>query len=297
MLIHHLQLTLSAVCAAFLSLASPLLHAAENAPATPVPQPFFAVCLDTHDAKRRNLDQQHELLASLGYDGMKHLGLKNLAARVASAERHKLRVIMVYWTVNISAKQPVPSDLAKTLECLKGKGTMLALNLEGGKPSDTALDAKAADVIREILKITEPLGVRVVLYPHYRSLAETVADCVRIAQPFPAEQVGLVFNLCHWGAVESKTTDLKSVIKLARPRLAAVITNGMDKPEEMRKSQADMFRRWIQPLDSGSFDQRQLFTELDASGWRGPVGVQCFGIPGDAQVYLTRSIKKWRELR
>jgi sugar phosphate isomerase/epimerase len=253
--------------------------------------------MDTHDTKKRNLDQQHELLVRLGYDGMKHLGLKNLAARVASAEQHKLRVVMVYWSVNVSAKQPVPSDLAQTLECLRGKGTILSLNLEGGKPSDATLDAKAREVIREILKITEPLGVRVVLYPHYRSLVETVADCVRVAQPFPVEQVGVVFNLCHWGAVESKTTDLKTVLKLARPRLAAVITNGMDKPEEMRKSQADMFKRWIQPLDSGSFDQRQLFAELNALGWRGPVGVQCFGIRGDAQVFLTRSIKKWHELR
>ncbi|MDR2863429.1 MAG: sugar phosphate isomerase/epimerase [Puniceicoccales bacterium] len=297
MLFHRFQGPLLAVCATFLSLVSPLLCAAENAPAAPERPPFFAVCMDTHDSKKRNLDQQHELLASLGYDGMKHLGLKNLAARVASAERHKLRVVMVYWSVNVSAKRPVPPDLAQTLECLKGKGTMLALNLEGGKPSDAAFDAKAADVIREVLKITGPLGVRVVLYPHYRSLVETVADCVRVAQPFTPEQVGVVFNLCHWGAVESKTTDLSSVIKLARPRLAAVITNGMDKPEEMRKSQADMFKRWIQPLDSGSFDQRQLFEALDAAGWRGPVGVQSFGIRGDAQVYLTRSIKKWRELR
>ena len=30
---------------------------------------FFAFCIDTHDAKKRNLEQQAALLKELGYDG------------------------------------------------------------------------------------------------------------------------------------------------------------------------------------------------------------------------------------
>ena len=50
----------------------------------------------------------------------------------------------------------------------------------------------------------------------------------------------------------------------------------------------------IMPLDQGDFDNRQLLATLREIGYRGPIGVMCYGIPGDARQYLERSMNVWR---
>jgi sugar phosphate isomerase/epimerase len=50
----------------------------------------------------------------------------------------------------------------------------------------------------------------------------------------------------------------------------------------------------IQPLDKGDFDNRALLATLDEIGYRGPVGLMCFGVPGDARENLMRSMKVWK---
>ena len=50
----------------------------------------------------------------------------------------------------------------------------------------------------------------------------------------------------------------------------------------------------IQPLDRGDFDNRALLTTLDAAGYRGPVGLMCFGVGGDPREHLGRSMKVWK---
>jgi hypothetical protein len=35
---------------------------------------------------------------------------------------------------------------------------------------------------------------------------------------------------------------------------------------------------------------------LDALGYKGPVGLQCYGIEGDARLHLQRSIAAWRKM-
>ena len=52
----------------------------------------------------------------------------------------------------------------------------------------------------------------------------------------------------------------------------------------------------IQPLDRGDFDNRQLLATLAEIGYRGPVGLMCYGVPGDAREHLARSMKVWRRL-
>ena len=50
----------------------------------------------------------------------------------------------------------------------------------------------------------------------------------------------------------------------------------------------------IQPLDRGDFDNRELLATLRDIGYRGPIGLQCFGIPGDAREHLQRSMNVWK---
>ena len=49
----------------------------------------------------------------------------------------------------------------------------------------------------------------------------------------------------------------------------------------------------IQPLDQGDFDNRQLLATVREAGYRGPIGLMCYGVPGDAQEHLARSMKVW----
>jgi len=255
---------------------------------------FFALCMDTHDARQRTIEEQNKMLAELGFDGVAHLWLDKLEERVASAKASGLNVTQVYFRVDLSQNPPFDQSLAKVLPCLKGGQTQLALLIYGGNPSDESLDDKAVGIIRDIVKIAEPNNVKVVLYPHVDAWNETVADCVRVAKRFPEKNVCVMFNLCHWVAVD-KSENLKKTLENAMPYLACVTINGTDTPEEIQ-SRADR-AGWLQPLDAGSFDQKKLRAILDELGYRGPVGLQCYGIPGDAKVHLERSMKKWHDMQ
>ncbi|MDR2642723.1 MAG: sugar phosphate isomerase/epimerase [Planctomycetaceae bacterium] len=253
--------------------------------------PFYALCMDTHDAKRRNIEQQNEMLRELGFDGVAHLWLKGLPERVASAKKNSLKVMQVYFAVNLSANPPFDQQLANVLPCLKGEGTQLALLISGGKPSDTSFDAKAVEVIGQIMAIAEKSEISVVIYPHRDFLVEKVSDAVRIASKFPDGKVGVMFNLCHWAAVD-KSENLESVLNFAKPYLAAVTINGTDTPEEIKYKKGN----WLQPLDKGSFQMKTLLDLLEKIDYCGSIGLQCYGIGGDAKEHITRSIKKWRSL-
>ena len=252
--------------------------------------PFFALCMDTHDEKKRTIDEQNELLKELGYDGVAHLWLAGLEERVASAKKHGIEVFQVYFEVNLANDPPFDPKLAEVLPCLKGSKTQLAVLINGGTPSDATLDDRAVQILQKILEIADPQGVKVVLYPHVNAWNEKISDCVRIAKRFPDKKVGVMFNLCHWAAID-KSENLDSVLELAKPYLAAVSINGTDTPEELQAKTGN----WLQPLDSGSYDTAVVLKALNKVGYRGPIGLQCYGQPGDARLHLERSMKKWNE--
>jgi len=273
-------------------LAFPLISDASDAGDVPEKSyPFFALCMDTHDEKQRTIAQQNEMLKELGFDGVAHLWLDGLPERVDSAKKCGLKVTQVYFEVNLAADPSFDQNLAKVLPCLKGEDTQLALLINGGKPSDSSLDDMAVAIIRQILDIANPNGVKVVLYPHVRAWNESVADCVRLAEKFPDKNVGVMFNLCHWSAID-RSENLESVLKLAKPYLAAVTINGTDTPEEIQAGTGN----WLQPLDSGSFDIATILKLLKKINYCGPIGLQCYGQPGDARIHLERSMKKWQAL-
>ena len=254
--------------------------------------PFFALCMDTHDEKKRSIEEQNEMLRDLGFDGVAHLWLDKLPERALSAKKAGLAVIQVYFQVDLAAEQPFDARLSEILPCIKDQGAQLALLIEGGKPSDASVDDRVVEIVQKIVDIADPLGVRVVLYPHRSSWNERVSDCVRIAERFSDKKVGVMFNLCHWAAID-KSENLESVLRLAKPYLASITINGIDTSEEIQAEKGN----WLQPLDAGSFDMKVLFKILDELGYSEPVGLQCYGIPGDARIHLERSMKKWKALR
>jgi len=254
--------------------------------------PFFAFCMDTHDSQKRGLEEQAALLKELGYDGAGHLWLDNLSERLKTLDAVGLKLFQVYLSVNIAAdKDAYDPRLKNMLPQLKGRGTMLALLMDGLPPSDPKGDPKAVELVREIADLAQSSGVRVALYPHSNAWLERVEDALRIAKTVDRPNVGVMFNLCHWLKVD-KEENLKPLLTAAKPMLYAVSIHGADSAAAVPAGSGN----WIQPLDSGAFDIYNLLKLLRDLGYAGPIGLQCYGIPGDARDHLTRSIAAWRKL-
>ena len=54
--------------------------------------------------------------------------------------------------------------------------------------------------------------------------------------------------------------------------------------------------RLIQPLGEGDFDLVPFLRQLHASGYRGPIGLQCYQVQGEVDVLLNKSMDAWRAL-
>jgi sugar phosphate isomerase/epimerase len=132
---------------------------------------------------------------------------------------------------------------------------------------------------------------QLLLYPHQGSWIERIEDSVRVADKVDRANVGVMFNVCHWLRVD-KSRDYKPLLKQAVPRLWAVSINGADNFDEKPG-----WSRYIQPLDSGSFDMAEFLRTLKEAGYHGPIGLQCYGIGGDGREHLARSMAAWRKLR
>ena len=82
---------------------------------------------------------------------------------------------------------------------------------------------------------------------------------------------------------------MAAMIREAGPHLFLVTINGAD-------HDGDAWDRLIQPLDRGSFDVYGLLKMLQEQGYTGPIGLQCYGVPGDKHENLKRSIEAWGKL-
>lgn len=289
------RLLLPAVLLLTAILANPApLRAADQAPAPARPNPFFAFCMDTHDAKKRSLPEQAQLLKELGYDGAGHLWLDNVPERLSTLDAAGLKLFHIYIRVDLApqASQPYDGRLKEVLPLLKGRQITLAALVAGGKPSDQALDPRAVELLRQIADLAREQGVKVALYPHVGDWLERVEDALRVTRKVDRPNVGVMFNFCHWLKVDDEQ-NLAPLLRAAKPHLLAVSINGSDRGADVRAGKG----RWIAPLDTGEFDLLGLLKALREIGYTGPIGLQCYGIPGDAREHLSRSMTAWRKFQ
>jgi sugar phosphate isomerase/epimerase len=254
---------------------------------------FFAFCADIHDDKKRTIPQQAAMLKELGYAGYGHLWLDDVELRSETLSLEKLRLFQVYIRVDLSSPQPLDEKrIAQILPVLRRHKTQLALLFVGGKPLDEKHDDDVAALMKRLADISKPYDVTVVLYPHSGFWLETTHDAIRIARKVnrPGE-VGVMFNLCHWMKTDPNR-DLRAVLKDAQPWLMSVSLSGSDTPEEVRTGNGN----WIQPLGQGTYDIREFLDILRDTHYSGPVGLQCWGIRGDARMHLEQSMKTWKDV-
>lgn len=267
-----------------------ILPAAEAVPKKLVlDNPFFAMDTGTKDAKHQTPQSQAEMVKELGYAGIGPGGLEGVPEMLKAVDANGLKLFALYVGANIDDQPPYDSRLKQVIETLKGRETIIWLYVQSKqlKPSDQAGDERAVRAIREIADMAQQSGLRVALYPHTWFWLERVEDAVRIAKKVDRKNVGVTFNLCHWLKVgDKKNMELR--LKQAMPRLFLVTINGADHEGD--------WNRLIQTLDRGEFDVYRFLTTLKRLGYTGPIGLQHYGIAGDAHENLRRSMDAWRKL-
>jgi sugar phosphate isomerase/epimerase len=260
--------------------------------ADPNTYPFFPFCIDWHDAKKRTFEQQAVMLKELGYPGVGHIWLDKVEERLKTLDAAGLRLFQITMVVEVApGKKPFDTNQFKEVcSLIKGRHVQFCLLLNGMKSSDPSVDPQAVDILRDMSDLAKDSGAQLLLYPHQGSWVERIEDSIRVADKVDRPNVGVMFNLCHWLRVD-KNRDYTPLLRQAMPRLWAISINGAD--EFDAKPGWD---RYIQPLDKGSFDVGKLLKTLKELGYKGPIGLQCYGIGGDVQEHLARSMAAWQKL-
>lgn len=285
-----MRLLPSAIAVIVLCLSAHALPAAEQPAAKPgLGNPFFALCISTHDARYRTPADQAKLLGELGYAGMAHVWLDGVPETLKAVDDSHLKLFQIYVKVSLDPQKPkYDPRLNEVIRSLKGRDTLLGLLIQGKPPSTVENDARAVEIVREIADMAAASGLRVALYHHTGDWLARVEDAVRVAKKSARKNVGITFNLCHWLRVEGEQ-NMRPLLKSALPHLFVVTVNGADRDPQGKLD------RWIQTLDRGDFDVYAFVSTLKELGYTGPVGLQCYGIQGDVRDNLSRSMQAWRK--
>jgi sugar phosphate isomerase/epimerase len=230
------------------------------------------------------------MLKELGYAGVGHIWLEKVQERLQTLDARQLQLYQITIMVDMKPeKATYDPQLKPVLSLLRGRGTQILLLMNGMKPSDSAGDEKGVAVVREIAELGRESGVQILLYPHTDFWLERFEDAMRLEKKVSRPNVGTMFNLCHWLRV-SKDRDYRALLKAGANRLMSVSINGADVWDDKPG-----WEHYIQPLGKGNFDVFAFLKALKEIGFKGPVGLQCYGLGGDTRDHLAESMKTWRE--
>lgn len=276
-----------------LSLVATLAASAEEATTAParagLPNPFFAYKNSMEQEGPASIDEQVQILKDLGFDGFDNRDLDDIEEAVRALEKRGLKLFTSYFTVNIDpGEEPYNPRLPEVLPLLKNHGTILWCNTHSKKfaPSDEAGDEYAVPLFQKLADLAAPYGVKVAPYPHITFWVETAEDTVRLHKKVGRENFGTSFNLFHWRAMKDKARPLEEVARAVTPHMFVMSINGSHGPAD------------IGPLEMAEIDDYYaiLKTFRDA-GYAGPVGLQCYQVPGDPRVHLKQSMEVWQALK
>lgn len=249
---------------------------------------FFAMDTGVHGDALKSPAAKAKLLKELGYSGMGWTP-PGVSEMLTALDKEGLRMVSLYLGVRIGEGEPkYDPQLTNYVALLKGRGTILWLQLssKSDQPSSVAGDERAVVIIREIAGMADAAGLRVALYPHAGTWLERTQDALRVVKKVDRPNVGLTFNLCHCLRVGDEKL-IPLLLPECRPHLFVVTINGAD--------HEGGWDRLIQPLDRGEFDVAGFLAQVRRAGFNGPIGLQHYGVKGDARDNLSRSMLTWRK--
>ena len=228
--------------------------------------------------------QQATMLKELGYAGIGYTGTNQLAERQRAFADAGLVITSLYVACKLGSPPTCDAGLLEALPLLKDRGIALWLTVHGQGDDDAA-----AAAVRLVAEPAAKLGVAVVLYPHHGFRVATAEHALPIVEKLALPNVGLTINLCH-ELRAGNGLRLPQIIRATAKHLRLVSINGAEPVGEN-------WSTLIKPLGEGTFDVLNVLRELHAVGYAGPVGLQCFAVPGDQRTNLQRSLAAWRQYR
>ena len=230
-----------------------------------------------------SIEAQTELAHKIGFAGLFYEKTTGIPQLVAAHQARGMHVLGIYTGMNLSDPKPgYDPSLPEAIRQLKGSGALITFTVNGKAANG---DELAVPVIREVAVMAAQAGLKVALYPHFGMYAARVEDVLRLCEKAARPNLGIVFNLCHW-LRSGDEANLATRLNAALPHLLMISINGADHEGD--------WNRLIQTLDRGAFDVKGFVATLRAMGYQGPIGLQCYAVPGDVEDNLTRSMKAWR---
>jgi sugar phosphate isomerase/epimerase len=230
--------------------------------------------------------QQAGFAREFGFAGTVFDHALQIPERLRALDEAHLQLFFLWLTVDISNGQiKYEPGMEAAIEALQGRGTVVWVALQG-EGVGAGAEERAIQAIDRISALASRSNLRVALYPHYGFYLARFRDVVRVAERVGQSNVGVTFNLCH-ELRSGFDPEFHQLLASAIPRLYAVTINGAD-------AQGRDWNTLIQPLGRGDYDVTDLVRTTTKAGYRGPFGIQCYGLKGDPGVYLKQSMAAWR---
>lgn len=233
-------------------------------------------------------EQQAKTIKELGYKGIgyNYTNVGELKERLKAMDAHGLRIYSLYVVTKVGAADTLPEDLDDAMQLIEGRDIIIWINMIGPKgAAKGTLDNEAVKIVRKVSLMAKKYGLRVALYGHKNLYIETTEDGLSILQKASCKNVYVSLNLCH-ELMYGNAGRLDEIIRKCAKRLVLVSVNGADVGN----------KKYILRLDQGNFDLAGLIRALNKNGYKGPVGLQCYNVPGDIKENLKINIAAWKEV-
>ena len=232
--------------------------------------------------------QQAGFAREYGFAGTVFDHVRDIPERLRALDEAHLQLFFLWLTVDISQGQTkYEPGMEAAIEALQGRGSVVWVAIQGTDVGGGA-EERTIQAVDRISDLAARSNLRVALYPHYGFYLARFKDVVRVAERVGRSNVGATFNLCH-ELRSGFEVDFPQLLERAIPRLYGVTINGADR-------QGRDWNTLIQPLGRGDFDVGELVGRIVKAGYRGPFGIQCYGLKGDPGVYLKQSMAAWRAI-
>jgi sugar phosphate isomerase/epimerase len=245
-----------------------------------LPNPIFA-----YEFGDISPEQQAAFARDYGFEGTVFDHALEIPERLRALDQAHLQLFFLWLTVDISNGQiKYEPGMEAAIEALKGRGTVVWIAVQGN--DGAGAEERAIQAVDRISDLASQSNLRVALYPHYGFYLARFRDVVRVAERAGRSNVGVTFNLCH-ELRSGFDPEFQQLLDKAISRLYGVTINGADR-------QGRDWNTLIQPLGHGDYDVTGLVRTITKAGYRGPFGIQCYGLKGDPGVYLKQSMAAWR---